>query len=394
VTAAVLLGSVLTKSDNWIEIDPLSHYTELTIHLWGRGVSARRVVEGAEIAGQRRLKVLRGEFVVSRIDARHGAFGVIPDDLDGAVVSNDFPAFRPNPERLVPEYLGWLSKTHDFVQACRVASEGTTNRVRLKEEKFGQIEIPLPPLAEQRRIVAKIERLAAKIEGALGLHHLSSKETAFSPQNISGSIFFELQRRFGTTAFRSFDPHISSGPRNWSQYYANEGPRFYRAQDIGPNGEIVDTNPQFIQPPANGQGRSARLEGNDIILVITGATIGRIAVFTPQHAPGLVNQHVGLCRFPLDRVCVSYVLWGLRCPIGQAQLLRDKYGQGKPGLNLNNIRSIKLPFPPISEQRRTAAYLNGLQAKVDRLKALQAQTRAELDALLPSILDRAFKGEL
>ena len=58
---------------------------------------------------------------------------------------------------------------------------------------------------------------------------------------------------------------------------------------------------------------------------------------------------------------------------------------------------MNLPFPrsvSLEEQRRIVVHLDGVQAKVDRLKALQAQTRAELDALLPAILDRAFKGEL
>ena len=63
-------------------------------------------------------------------------------------------------------------------------------------------------------------------------------------------------------------------------------------------------------------------------------------------------------------------------------------------LNTAKLLAFKVPVPPLEQQRRIVAYLDGLQAKVDRLKALQAQTRAELDALLPSILDRAFKGEL
>jgi type I restriction enzyme S subunit len=63
-------------------------------------------------------------------------------------------------------------------------------------------------------------------------------------------------------------------------------------------------------------------------------------------------------------------------------------------LNLTNIRSLELPFPPLPEQRRVVAYLDELQAKVDTLKSQQARSAAQLDALLPSVLDRAFKGEL
>jgi type I restriction enzyme S subunit len=53
-----------------------------------------------------------------------------------------------------------------------------------------------------------------------------------------------------------------------------------------------------------------------------------------------------------------------------------------------------MPAPPLDEQRRIVAYLDGMQAQVDALKVLQSQTQAELDALLPSVLDKAFKGEL
>ncbi len=58
------------------------------------------------------------------------------------------------------------------------------------------------------------------------------------------------------------------------------------------------------------------------------------------------------------------------------------------------MRKTQIPLPPLPEQHRIVAYLDRLQAKVDALKNLQAETAAELDALLPSILDRAFKGEL
>jgi type I restriction enzyme S subunit len=75
-------------------------------------------------------------------------------------------------------------------------------------------------------------------------------------------------------------------------------------------------------------------------------------------------------------------------------LLGQRYGQGKPGLNLSNIRSLSLPFPPLFEQRRIVSELDGLQEEVHALKYLQAETAAELDALLPAILDRAFKGEI
>ncbi len=88
------------------------------------------------------------QFILSRIDARNGAFGIVPDSLDGAIVSNDFPVFSLNPHRIIPSFLGWMSKTGRFVDLCKAASEGITNRARLKEDRFLAMTIPLPPLSE------------------------------------------------------------------------------------------------------------------------------------------------------------------------------------------------------------------------------------------------------
>jgi type I restriction enzyme S subunit len=388
------LGKVLTKSDRWVILDAQTEHKEVTVRLWGRGVALRGIVSGPEIAGSRRMEVRTGEFIASRIDARNGAFGLIPDELDGAVVTNDFPILAVDAQRMLPGYLHWLSKTGDFVESCKAASEGTTNRVRLKEDRFLQIEIPLPPLAEQRRIVAKIERLAGKIEEARGLRVHADCNTVSLIEQALAQTFSELAKRSPTRAFCDFAPHITSGPRYWSQFHSTNGVRFYRAQDIGSDGRIVDQSKQYISPPSGNTGQLARVIPGDLLIVITGATVGRVAVTPQECEPGFVNQHVALCRLPVDQVLPQYALKALLSPQGQIQLLGQRYGQGKPGLNLNNIRALRLPVPEVREQQEIVERLDSLQAKIDHLKALQAQTAGELNALLPAVLDRAFKGEL
>ena len=76
------------------------------------------------------------------------------------------------------------------------------------------------------------------------------------------------------------------------------------------------------------------------------------------------------------------------------KLLGQSTGTAISGLNGQKIRSVTLPLIPVEEQHRILAHLDSMQAKVDALKRLQAETSAELDALLPSVLDKAFKGEL
>lgn len=390
----VPLGEVLTKSEEWINLEPEKQYNEVTIRLWGKGVVLRRQVIGAEIASDRRLRVRANQFILSRIDARNGAIGLVPESLDGAVVSTDFPTFALDAERVFSPYLGWMSRTPAFVEICHKASEGTTNRVRLQEDRFLQKEIPLPPLPEQQRIVARIEALAARIEEARKVRHIASDESRVVIARRAGTVFDDLARHHSNRAFGSYNPHVTSGPRNWAKHYQEGGQRFYRAQDIGPDGEVLPESKVFIEPPPGNQGRSASLQPGDLMLVITGATVGRCSVFRDELEPGFVSQHVGICRLPKDSIDPGFALWGLRTPQGQEQLLGQRYGQGKPGLNLSNIRALILPIPPPQEQHRIVTYLDGLQAKVDALKKLQAETSAELAALLPSILDKAFKGEL
>jgi type I restriction enzyme S subunit len=373
---------------------PETDYREITVRLWGKGAVLRGVTSRANLAGGRRFIARPGQLILSRIDARNGAIALVPDGLDGALVTNDFPLFDLDRSKLEPAYLGWASKTARFVELCQQASEGTTNRVRLQEDRFLALEIPLPPLAEQRRIVARIEELVAKIEEARTLRRLGAGEAGALLLNQAGEILRRLSERFPRREFGSFSPHVTSGPRNWAKHYEQNGYRFYRAQDIGPDGQILQDSKVFIGPPPGDQGRSAMLQPGDLMLVITGATVGRVTVYPQGLEPGFVSQHVAICRLPANEVDPEFALWGLRSPEGQGQLLGQRYGQGKPGLNLSNIRALSLPFPPIPEQRRIVAELDALQAEVDDLKLLQAETAAELDALLPSILDRAFKGEL
>lgn len=156
----VPLGDVLTKSEEWVDLVPLATVTQVRVQWWGQGAVARRTAMAGELGSSKWLLVRSNQFLISRIDPRKGAAGIVPCDLDGAVVSNDFPAFNVDANRLEPLFLDWYSKTQGFIQDCEAASEGTTNRVPLKEDRFCRIMIPLPPIEEQRRIVQRIENLS------------------------------------------------------------------------------------------------------------------------------------------------------------------------------------------------------------------------------------------
>jgi type I restriction enzyme S subunit len=105
---------------------------------------------------------------------------------------------------------------------------------------------------------------------------------------------------------------------------------------------------------------------------------------------------IGLLKPVQDYVYSPYIVHWLNSPDGVASSRKNTLGKGhsQGNLNLNLIRKFVLPLPPLSEQHRIVAYLDKLQAKVDTMKRLREEAMKELDALLPSILDKAFKGEL
>ena len=139
-------------------------YKQITARLWGKGLKLRAIVPGSKIAAAKQLRARSGQFLVSRIDARHGAFGIVPASLDGALVSNDFPCFDIDSRLVIPKYFEWFSRTPNFVDLCRRVSEGSTNRVRLKEDKFLAIKVPRPSIDEQRRILGRLDRVEGLIE--------------------------------------------------------------------------------------------------------------------------------------------------------------------------------------------------------------------------------------
>jgi type I restriction enzyme, S subunit len=106
----VLLGELLTQSEESINITTYARYRQVTVRLWGQGVVLRNEVSGADIAAEKRFVVRPQQFIMSRIDARNEAMGIVPDSLDGAVVSSDFPVFTINRSRLLPAFLGRVCK--------------------------------------------------------------------------------------------------------------------------------------------------------------------------------------------------------------------------------------------------------------------------------------------
>lgn len=148
----VKLGEVISRVDETEQILKPEDETFVTLKLHGKGVVPRNIGDGKTPKSFRGFRVKLGQFIYSRIDARNGAFGIIPAELDGAVVSKDFPVYEVDSAEIMPSILISICTSEYFVNQIRSMSNGATNRQRIKEDVLERMLIPLPPLGEQKRI--------------------------------------------------------------------------------------------------------------------------------------------------------------------------------------------------------------------------------------------------
>ena len=160
----VRIGDFLKRNRHIIEIQDEVLYTRVTIRLYTKGVLKRDEEWGKNIGTKRQFIVSPGQFIMSKIDARNGAFGLVPPELDGAATTADFLSYNVDTSRINPEFLTLVSSTKEFLKICQSSSSGTTGRQRVDETQFLNIKIPLPTLAEQERIVAAYNARIAEVK--------------------------------------------------------------------------------------------------------------------------------------------------------------------------------------------------------------------------------------
>src|ERR1035437_5475364 len=140
----VKVGDFLIRVKDLVEIIDNEEYKLITIRLYHKGIKLRKQVNGSEFQAQKMSRVKAGQFILSGIDARNGAFGIVPNELDGGVVTNDFWHFDIDTNVISTEYFLWLTSTPYFDDICKKASDGTTNRIRLQADRFYSQELMIP----------------------------------------------------------------------------------------------------------------------------------------------------------------------------------------------------------------------------------------------------------
>ncbi|MDG2608243.1 restriction endonuclease subunit S [Vibrio harveyi] len=374
------LRDVLIRQKEAITVEDDVEYKRITIKMNGNGVLLRDEVIGEDIGTKRQFLVNSDQFVLSKIDARNGAFGIVPKSCDGAIITGNFWTFDVNSELADVKYLDFMSKTPEFKDFCVVASEGTTNRKYLDENKFLDKQILLPALAEQKRVVDKILKFKNKIELA---------------RKIRTEILSDLHALLTSTFHKLIEGTVYKP-------MSEVAPLERRKVEIDVNAEYPELgvrcfgNGTFHKPILDGMDVGTKklyqMVPGDLVFSNVFAWEGAIAVVKKEDE-GRVGSHRFITCLPESGVVTADFL----CFYFLTTEGLEKIQAASPGgagrnrtLGLKKLENIEVPVPDYDKQ----LWFNQLQSYVEKIKQAQSENATELEALMPSILDKAFKGEL
>jgi type I restriction enzyme S subunit len=211
------------------------------------------------------------------------------------------------------------------------------------------------------------------------------------PSDARVELAFEPPKSWESIRFGRLCNVVTSGSRGWAEYYSESGPRFIRAQNIR-FGKLRLGDLACVNPPKKSEGTRTQVSKGDLLVVITGAGVTNPALLDIDLGEAYVSQHVALIK-PTDRNLSPWLLLCLMAPMGgRAELVTKAYGAGKPGLNLDNIRSLPVPLPPLAEQQRIVDRVDELMVLCDRLEAQLNTVNHESSRLLDAILHSALSS--
>ena len=166
----IRLQEVLNQNDNMEKVENTKIEKFITVGINGKGARERIIKDGKWLVPFVGYRVKGGQFIYSRIDARNGAFAIIPNSLNNAVVSKDFPIFDIDNNKIRTDILLYSLLEKSFIDIIKNSSFGATNRQRIKEGTFLNYKIYLPPIDLQNKfaeIVKQIDKQKFEIEKSL-----------------------------------------------------------------------------------------------------------------------------------------------------------------------------------------------------------------------------------
>jgi type I restriction enzyme S subunit len=412
----IKIGRLLSRNKNVIEVENRTVYSRVTIRLYNKGVLLRDKVLGDDIGTKRQFKIKAGQFILSRIDARNGAFGIVPEELEGAIVTNDFLAFDINFSIVNPEYLLLLLSSGRYQNLWQNLSSGATNRQRIQEEQFLDMQISLPSLELQNTLVedynskikdaektlSSVEYLPARIEKILSTElGVTKKKEINDSQFFLQTISFKNLQLWGVEKNQSllqyeFHSHtpvsFNQNPHLIKEIYRGKSPIYdSKSSKVILNQKCNRLNlieVEYAKPVSeawlNKIERDRFTQQGDIIINSTGeGTIGRATYISSEYAGHMIDSHILLCRVNPDEIDPLFLVYQFNSSYIQEQIEHLKSAQAtkQTELGIDNLKKIQFILPKIYKQRIIADILKKEITNTMQLqnKGLNLLEKAKLD---------------
>jgi type I restriction enzyme S subunit len=439
------IGDILTRNKTAVVVEDGTSYKQVTIRTNYKGVVLRGIQDGMTILTKNQFAVSAGQFILSRIDARNGAFGIIPDELEGAIVTNDFLAFDINEDEVEREFFNVFLQSPVFLEACVKASRGNTNRKRVDEDFFLNYEVNLPPLHDQHDLIKRINKGRNRLAAVQGeIMHQQSLHTQLKQAILQEAIQGKL-----TADWRAANPHVEPASTLLRHVKAEKdrligAKKIRRSQppsNISPDeitfdipsgwewcrlSQIIDKTESGWSPACH---KHPAQEGKWGVLKTTAIQIGQYIDGENKELPasldprpeheasigdilitraGPVNR-VGICALVREtRPCLmisdkiirfrpvlvngAYLELFANTPLFQKLIESSKQGMAQSQVNISqeNLKATPVPLPPAAEQ---AVIVERVQALMTTCRALEAEieyARNHAAQLLQSVLKEAF----
>lgn len=395
----VSLGELLRLERRPVVLDDEKEYREIGIYCFGKGIFHKRPRTGFEVGNKDLFALKKDDLILQITFAWEGAVAVVSEAEEGMYGSTRYPTFRVDQDRCLPKFLQLYFRTRAGVDQLVKISPGSAGRNRvLSLKRIPEVMIPLPPLEVQQRLVARIQAVAALVAEAQALR----KEAVEEAEGLMTAVrrkLYQLPLQGGYVAFGELMRSIENG---WSPACESRpaGTNEWGVLKLGAvsfgtfNPNENKTLPPSLSPKLNYEIR----EGDFLMSRANTAELVGACAIVPHVRPRLM-----LCdkifRIALNDRSLFHARWvehALKSPLLREQISKAATGTSPTMKNISKekILGLRLPQHDSIAQRRIVHELDALQVQVDALKALQAETQAELDGMMAAVLNEAFNGRL